>query len=152
MPKSLCKRKRVKPNKCKKLRGCKVARGTKRTFCRKARNKTNKKRGTYKRKRIRGGYPRKEDEIKVKFIDENFNEYINERLVEQDKIDLYNNLLEIYSAMAGDTHIDNRLRELINKTNNKIKSQYSLETFETREIMAKAVYYHNLSVIYHIPS
>ena len=58
MPKSLCKRKRVKPNKCKKLRGCKVARGTKRTFCRKARNKTNKKRGTYKRKRTRGGgYP-----------------------------------------------------------------------------------------------
>lgn len=41
-------RKRVKPNKCKKLRGCKVARGNKRTFCRKARNKTNKKRGTYK--------------------------------------------------------------------------------------------------------
>jgi len=33
------------PNKCKKLRGCKVARGTKRTFCRKAKNKTSKRGG-----------------------------------------------------------------------------------------------------------
>ena len=45
MVKSLCKGKRVKPNKCKKLRGCKVARGTKRTFCRKAKNKTSKRGG-----------------------------------------------------------------------------------------------------------
>lgn len=39
MAKSLCKGKRVKPNKCKKLRGCKVARGTKRTFCRKTKSR-----------------------------------------------------------------------------------------------------------------
>ena len=45
MPKSLCKGKRVMPNKCKRLRGCKVARGTKRTFCRKAKNKTSKRGG-----------------------------------------------------------------------------------------------------------
>jgi len=51
--KSLCKGKRVEaPNKCKKVRGCKVASGKKRTFCRKSRNprsksvrKTLKKRG-----------------------------------------------------------------------------------------------------------
>lgn len=45
MSKSLCKGKRVIPNKCKKLRGCKVARGTKRTYCRKAKNKTSKRGG-----------------------------------------------------------------------------------------------------------
>lgn len=45
MAKSLCEGKRVNPNKCKKLRGCKVARGTKRTFCRKAKNKTVKRGG-----------------------------------------------------------------------------------------------------------
>lgn len=42
MAKSLCKGKRVIPNKCKKLRGCKVARGTKRTFCRKTKNRRTK--------------------------------------------------------------------------------------------------------------
>ena len=42
MAKSLCKGKRVKPNKCKKLRGCKVASGKKRTYCRKAKNKNTK--------------------------------------------------------------------------------------------------------------
>lgn len=45
MVKSLCVKKRVNPNKCKKLRGCKVARGTKRTFCRKAKNRTSKRGG-----------------------------------------------------------------------------------------------------------
>jgi len=40
--KSLCKGKSVKrPNKCKKVRGCKVASGPKRTFCRKIRSKSN---------------------------------------------------------------------------------------------------------------
>ncbi len=40
--KSLCKGKSVKrPNKCKKVRGCKVAIGPKRTFCRKIRNRSN---------------------------------------------------------------------------------------------------------------
>ena len=148
----MCKGKRVKPNKCKKLRGCKVASGTKRTFCRKARNKTNKKRGTYKRKRIRGGNPRIEDERKVEFIDNNFNEYINDRLVEQDKIDLYDNLLEIDSALADDTSIDEpdkRLRELINKTKQKIKPHYNKKLIY---YMAVAVYYHNPSVINHTPS
>ena len=43
--KSLCKSKRVlKPNKCKKVRGCKVASGSSRTFCRKKKNKKNKTR------------------------------------------------------------------------------------------------------------
>ena len=42
--KSLCQGKSVsKPNRCKKVRGCKVARGPKRTFCRKAKNRTRKK-------------------------------------------------------------------------------------------------------------
>jgi len=41
--KSLCTRKRTKnPNVCKKVRGCKVAKGTKRTFCRKKHNRTAK--------------------------------------------------------------------------------------------------------------
>jgi hypothetical protein len=40
---SLCRGKSVKkPNKCKKVRGCKVASGKKRTFCRKSRNHTKK--------------------------------------------------------------------------------------------------------------
>jgi len=53
---NLCLKKRVqKPNKCKKVRGCKVATGTKRTYCRKAHNKskknvTHKKRKTLKNK------------------------------------------------------------------------------------------------------
>ena len=35
--KSLCRGKSVKnPNKCKKVKGCKVASGTKRVYCRKA--------------------------------------------------------------------------------------------------------------------
>jgi len=43
--KNLCLKKRVQtPNKCKKVKGCKVAKGTKRTYCRKAKNKTSKKR------------------------------------------------------------------------------------------------------------
>jgi hypothetical protein len=50
--KSLCKGKRVNnPNKCKKVRGCKVASGTKRTFCRKSKNPKNKSvRKTYKKR------------------------------------------------------------------------------------------------------
>ena len=41
--KSLCKGARVeKPNKCKKLKGCKVAKGTRRVFCRKTKNKSMK--------------------------------------------------------------------------------------------------------------
>ena len=40
MPKSLCQGKSIKkPNRCKKMRGCKVASGPKRSFCRKAKNK-----------------------------------------------------------------------------------------------------------------
>ena len=46
MGRSLCKGKRTsQPNKCKKLKGCKVASGKKRTFCRK---KHNTKNGTRK--------------------------------------------------------------------------------------------------------
>ena len=52
--KSLCQGKSVsKPNRCKKLRGCKVAKGTKRTFCRKKHNKSHKKQQTKKRRRRR---------------------------------------------------------------------------------------------------
>lgn len=42
--KSLCKGKRISnPNKCNKIRGCKVAHGTRRTYCRKKHNKGTKK-------------------------------------------------------------------------------------------------------------
>ena len=42
--KSLCKGKSVKaPNRCKKIRGCKVASGPKRTYCRKSKNKRSVK-------------------------------------------------------------------------------------------------------------
>ena len=45
MAKSLCRKKSVKnPNRCKKVRGCKVASGKKRSFCRKSKNSTQKKR------------------------------------------------------------------------------------------------------------
>lgn len=41
--KSLCKGKKIhSPNKCKKIRGCKVASGKKRSFCRKSKNHTKK--------------------------------------------------------------------------------------------------------------
>lgn len=47
---SLCKGKSVvKPNKCKKVRGCKVATGKTRTFCRKTKNKTVKKNKSVKK-------------------------------------------------------------------------------------------------------
>ena len=52
MTTSICKGVRTStPNRCKKVRGCKVATGTKRTYCRKAhnKNKTVKKRKTAKR-------------------------------------------------------------------------------------------------------
>jgi hypothetical protein len=54
MAKSLCKGKSVRnPNKCKKTRGCKVATGKKRSFCRKKRNMTkSKKKVTKKRQRL----------------------------------------------------------------------------------------------------
>ena len=43
--KNLCKKKSIKkPNKCKKVKGCKVAKGTKRAYCRKAKNKSSKRR------------------------------------------------------------------------------------------------------------
>ena len=99
------------------------ARGTKRKLCRKARNKTNKKRGTYKRKWIRGGNPDIEDERKVEFIDK-YKEPIIVLLQKQDKIDLYDNLLEIGSALAGvrsSDEIDERMGDLIDKTIKKNK-------------------------------
>lgn len=59
---SLCKGKQVqKPNKCVKVSGCKVAKGTKRTFCRKKHNvrknaaaKTQKKRGLKELAQLKG--------------------------------------------------------------------------------------------------
>ena len=51
MTKSLCKGKRTsQPNRCKKVQGCKVAKGTKRTFCRKKHNKSSKTKKTQKRR------------------------------------------------------------------------------------------------------
>ena len=51
MTTSLCKGKRTsQPNRCKKIQGCKVARGTKRTFCRKKHNKSKKARKTSKKR------------------------------------------------------------------------------------------------------
>ena len=42
--KSLCRGKSPKkPNRCSRVKGCKVASGTKRTFCRKKRNRTQKR-------------------------------------------------------------------------------------------------------------
>jgi hypothetical protein len=42
--KNLCLRKSVKnPNRCSKVKGCKVAKGPKRSFCRKSHNKTKRK-------------------------------------------------------------------------------------------------------------
>ena len=57
MAKNLCTRKRTKkPNKCKKVRGCKVASGPKRSFCRKSKNKTKKTRKIRTRvKSLKGG-------------------------------------------------------------------------------------------------
>jgi len=47
--KNLCLGKSVKnPNSCKKVRGCKVASGEKRTYCRKIHNKTKSVRKTMK--------------------------------------------------------------------------------------------------------
>ena len=69
MSASLCRKKSVKkPNKCKKIRGCKVASGTKRTYCRKAKN-TRKKSGSTKTRRVKRqseiailkGYNRKQE-------------------------------------------------------------------------------------------
>lgn len=57
MVKNLCTRKRTKkPNRCKKVKGCKVASGPKRTYCRKAKNKTKKTRKIRTRvKSLKGG-------------------------------------------------------------------------------------------------
>jgi hypothetical protein len=56
MTKSLCKGKRVRnPNKCKKVQGCKVASGKKRTFCRKKRNATKKRMTKRMTKRTKRG-------------------------------------------------------------------------------------------------
>lgn len=47
---NLCLGKKTEtPNKCKKVKGCKVAKGTKRSFCRKAKN-VSKKNATKKRR------------------------------------------------------------------------------------------------------
>ena len=41
--KTMCQGVRTKPNRCKKITSCKVARGTKRTFCRRKRNRNSRK-------------------------------------------------------------------------------------------------------------
>ena len=60
MAKNLCTGKKTKkPNKCKKLRGCKVASGPKRSYCRKSKNKTKKTRKFRARvKSLKGGKKR----------------------------------------------------------------------------------------------
>lgn len=57
MVKNLCTRKRIKkPNRCKKVKGCKVASGKKRSYCRKSKNKTKKTRKIRARvKSLKGG-------------------------------------------------------------------------------------------------
>jgi hypothetical protein len=40
---TMCQGVRTKPNRCKKITACKVARGPKRTFCRRKRNKNTRK-------------------------------------------------------------------------------------------------------------
>jgi len=58
MVKSLCKGLRTStPNKCKNVKACKVAKGTKRTFCRK---KKNTKRATSVKKTKKHGKRRSE--------------------------------------------------------------------------------------------
>lgn len=47
--KSMCRGKRTTPNKCGRVSGCKVAHGTKRTFCRKKKSTSTKRRHTNKR-------------------------------------------------------------------------------------------------------
>jgi hypothetical protein len=49
--KSLCKGKRItNPNKCKKVKGCKVANGSKRQYCRKTHNKKKTAKSSSKNK------------------------------------------------------------------------------------------------------
>lgn len=40
---SICQRVRTKPNYCRKIPSCKVASGSRRTFCRKKRNRNTRK-------------------------------------------------------------------------------------------------------------
>lgn len=55
MGRSLCKGKRTsQPNKCKKVKGCKVATGKKRTFCRKKHNKSARKTRKIRKYRLSG--------------------------------------------------------------------------------------------------
>ena len=50
--KSLCQGKSTRnPNRCRKVRGCKIASGPKRTFCRKKHNRTRRKTGAAAKKR-----------------------------------------------------------------------------------------------------
>ena len=57
--KSLCKGKRIaNPNKCKKVRGCKIATGKKRTYCRKTRSRRNKTQKQRKQMNKLQGYKR----------------------------------------------------------------------------------------------
>jgi hypothetical protein len=64
MAHNLCHKKSVKnPNKCKKVRGCKVANGTKRTYCRKTKNK---KSGTKKAKTSRKTVKRRSEVNRLK--------------------------------------------------------------------------------------
>ena len=69
MTKSLCKGKSVKnPNKCKKVKGCKVANGTKRTYCRKTKNN---KSGTKKAKTSRKTVKRRSEVNRLKGLGKN---------------------------------------------------------------------------------
>lgn len=64
MAHNLCHGKSVKnPNKCKKMKGCKVAKGTKRTYCRKTKNK---KSGTKKAKTARKTVKRRSEVNRLK--------------------------------------------------------------------------------------
>lgn len=87
--KSLCKGKSVKsPNTCKKLRGCKVAKGPKRTYCRKKYNRarsTRKKRSseTYSQKRRRVSKEKKKLKINMRKPGQSVWDLWREREIEQ---------------------------------------------------------------------
>lgn len=69
MAHNLCHGKSVKnPNRCKKIRGCKVANGTKRTYCRKTKNN---KSGTKKAKTSRKTVKRRSEVNRLKGLGKN---------------------------------------------------------------------------------
>ena len=77
--KSLCKRKSVKnPNRCKKVSGCKVALGTKRTFCRKTKNTRKGKYGHPKTRKVKALRRTKAEKLQDKLMGKRSDKEIRE--------------------------------------------------------------------------